>query len=238
MDDLGLPQFVRAERRFVPGVGVEWGCAGGVSAARFSRLDVTGNFSAGVGAGDVLAWLGAQQPGRCRARVYGDGGTVEWGGGSRYMYFKAYDKAAELLRRGAVADVVEYCRAVGLVRFELSLKAVWCSKRRAVWGSVTDEELEGVLMDRVNSVVGQGVEVRHVLDVPMPYLGTLLLWEQGVDVASRLSRATFYRHRRYLRGLGIDIAVAKSSVSRMWPVRVVRLERLEPPEWYLEREAA
>jgi hypothetical protein len=154
------------------------------------------------------------------------------------MYFKAYDKAAELLRRGCAAEVVEYCRAVGLVRFELSLKAVWCSKRRAVWGSVTDEELEGVLMDRVAAVIGEGVEVRDVLHVPMPYLGTLLLWEQGADVASRMSRATFYRHRAYLRRFGVDIAVPRSSVARVWPVRVVRLERLEPPAWYLEREAA
>jgi hypothetical protein len=238
MDELGLPQFVRAERRLVPGVGFEWVCPDGLTPARFSRLDVTGNFAAGHAAADVLAWLGSQQPGRCRARVYGDGGTVEWGAGSRYTYFKAYDKGAEILRHGGPSELVEYCRDVGLVRFELSLKGVWCSRYRAVWGSVTDEELEKLLMDKVSAVVGEGVEVRDMLQIPMPYLGTLLLWEQGVDVVSRMSRTTFYRHRAFLRRFGVDIAVPRSSVTRVWPVKVLRLERVEPPAWYLEREAA
>ena len=106
-----------------------------------TRVDVTRNFSVGSkeNAYHFMRYLQGQQASRLKTGTYGDGETVDWGRGSRRLYFKAYLKGPELRRhitRPASGDgfvksapdpyvlqLADWCDSVGLVRVEMTFKA-------------------------------------------------------------------------------------------------------------------
>jgi II/X family phage/plasmid replication protein len=111
---------------------------------RITRVDLCENFACGD-VGLALRFLSGYVHHGTRGKLYGNGSTVDWGGGSR-VYIKAYDKAADIdskraglektLKREQNEDaraalqgqiaylgrLAEWCRQVGLIRTEVSYK--------------------------------------------------------------------------------------------------------------------
>jgi len=231
----GLPPFTsgtkreqlsRGEMRYV------W------SGARVSRIDLTANFEAGSAeaAHVYMQWLGSQHVGRHEGRVLGQGETVAWGGGKR-QYWKAYVKHLELERHGCEDQrLIEHCAARGMVRFEGTLRsnaltdlgAAYLGDYESGWAM---GELIRVFNEHANVTTRAERGTDDLDELPKHLRSTARDYLAGMDLAASMSRASFYRHRRELLALGIDIAVR--NVRPFQPrVRVIELTRAQVPSWY------
>jgi len=77
-----------------------------------------------------------------------------------------------------------------------------------------------------------------VLELPNWLRGTYMLWKQGHDLRSSLSKATFYRHRAELLSLGIDINIRcdRRDDSNVVPmIRVLEAVPAAIPQFFFDR---
>jgi hypothetical protein len=219
--------------------------------AMVTRIDVTQNFSVGSkeDAYHFMRWLAGQQASRLKTGTHGEGETVHFGQGSRRVYAKAYLKGPELRRHGKRASLdfacetdggVEYleqladwCDRVGLVRFEATLKSTKLHDMGCHYLGGFDMALvEREFLQYQSVLTRASAEIDELADLPKSLLSTYRMWQAGDDIVSKMSRRTFYRHRRDLLPYGVDIAV-KSNVAQMVPrTRVVRLGPVAIPDFY------
>jgi II/X family phage/plasmid replication protein len=236
----GLPAFTAGEmRQRLNGRGVfvtTW------SGARVSRIDLTANYEAGSAdnAHLVMQYLATQHNGRKSGRVLGSGETVDWhtGKGKRArQYWKAYIKFLEMQAHSGVDPrVVEHCKAVGIVRFEGTVRSKSLTDMGAAYlGDFESGWAMGQLIQLFNeraAVMSRAERSTDDLDeLPRHLRATARDYLAGMDMRDQMSLATFYRHRNALLTYGIDIAVR--NVTPFKPrVRVVELARAEVPSWY------
>ena len=215
------------------------------SGARVSRIDLTANYEAGSAdnAHAYLQWLGSQHVGRHEGRVLGQGETVAWGGqakggkrGTR-QYWKAYIKHLEMVRHGCQdSQVIEHCTARGVVRFEGTLRSNALTDMGAAYlGDYESGWAMGQLIRAFkehSEVVSRAEKCTDDLDdLPKHLRGTARDYLAGMDLQTRMSRASFYRHRNALLPYGVDIAVR--NVRPFQPrIRVIELRPAEVPIWY------
>lgn len=208
--------------------------------ARFKRLDVTTNLETGsVPALESILrrlragrhWSGAEP---CVDR-----GSLYFGRGSRHLEVLLYDKGRELRetrkRPGFVDLLAEHCEAVGVLRLELRLRRGLKSRNLRDWSGVTHDLLVAELQREVDFMTEQA-EVSAIEDVPSPFAGTLALYLMGVDVKAKLSRNTWFAHRKRLLAYGYDIAIPSNVVQMRVPVRTVYIKQAAPPDWYRTAE--
>ena len=234
----GLPPFSagsRVELAKKRGKDVEYAWTG----ARVSRIDLTANYCAGSAddAHAFMQWLGSQHAHRQEGQRLGQGETVAFGAGSRRSYWKAYLKALELKRHeGADPEVIAWCDAVGLVRFEGTLRSNLLTEVGAAYlGDYERGHAMGQLIrifEERSSVLGRATAASDDMDaLPRHLRATARDYMAGMDLTAAMSRASFYRHRSALLPYGIDIAVR--NVRPFTPrVRVIELAQAVPPSWY------
>lgn len=244
----GLPPFSDGER-FITNFKGEprtiW------TGARVTRVDITANFSTGSkeNASAYMRHLQSQQASRLKTGTYGDGETVDFGRGSRRLYIKAYTKGPELRRhikrletdtyqKGEknpfIYALADWCDAVGLVRVEFTFKSTKLHDMGCSYlGGFDMKLLENEFKERFEVFTrGESAEVEDISSLPKHLLSTYRMWAAGDDLASKMSRATFYKHRKSLLPFGVDIAI-KSNVLAFKPkVRVIQLGPVSIPEWY------
>lgn len=204
--------------------------------ARITRIDLTANYAAGsiADARAYMEWLGTQQhSARVKVDTYADGETVDWGKGSRRVYAKCYLKSTEMQRRGAPAHLVEYCEEVGTIRFEVTVKSTQLIAMGCQYlGSLDMQQLVLLFEDR-RSVMGRAEHTTDDLsELPNQYRRTARDYLAGDDLAGRMSRMTFYRHRKALLAYGLDISVKRNVINFQPKVRVIELRALSAPSWY------
>lgn len=238
---LGLPPFSPGSR-YVTNVKGEprtvW------TGARVTRLDITQNFATGSkeNAYHFMNWLNGQQASRLKTGTYGEGETVDFGRGSRNVYSKAYLKGPELRRHAAKAyafdqsyleQLAEWCDSVGLVRWETTYKSTLLHTFRCNYlGGLDMRQIELDFTERQSVLTRGSAEVEDLAALAKPLLSTLRMWQSGDDLTVKLSRATFYRHRRELLPYGVDIAI-KSNITKFVPrTRVIQLGPVARPDWY------
>lgn len=223
--------------------------------ARLSRVDVAVNLA--VGAGNepaAMRWLGQQTRRGKSARRYADGSTVEWPA-SRRVYVKYYVKAKELDRHHGRVDgevrewrsaVAAFCRAVGLVRCEVTLRGQALAERG--WhrfDAWTGETMAEVI--RLYGVHGRVVPVDRRVDGLADRLVSLghgeraacrlelhaRAWAQGGALRELLPRSSYYRVRSALLAVGIDVGgVAEATPAPI--AEQVGWSAVECPSWYQE----
>lgn len=203
--------------------------------ARITRLDLTQNFATGdvESARQYLRWLATQQQGRrIQVGTY-DSETVDWGRGSRRFYAKAYLKSAELLRHGGSPEVARYCESQGVVRFELTIKATQLQTMGCHFlGGLHMGRLIHLFEERRSVMARASLDVDDLDRLPRHFRATARDYLAGDDVQGRMSKVTFWRHRRALLPFGIDIAVKSGVVPFQPRVRVIELGPLAVPDWY------
>lgn len=238
MKALGLPPFSEGDR-FISNWRAQprsfW------TGAVVTRVDMTQNFVTGSrdDAYAFMRWLAGQQASRVKTGVHGEGETVDFGRGSRRVYSKAYLKASELRRHASkggneyLEHLANWCDSVGLVRFETTYKATWLhSKRMNFLGAFDMKQLEIDFIERQDVLTRASVEVEDLGQLQKHLLATYRMWQAGDDIASKLSRAAFYRHRRELLRYGVDIAIKSNVVPLPTRTRVIKLGPVTPPDWY------
>lgn len=253
---LGLPPFTEGDKYLTNFKGEPRSCWTG---AIVTRIDMTCNYAVGSKE-DAYAYmrhLQGQQASRLKTGTYGDGETVDFGRGSRRIYVKAYLKGPELRRHagriqdakgindGTVKDyekgitnpyvlqLADWCDAVGLVRVEMTFKATKLHDMGCHYlGGFDMKQLEIEFENRSDVLTRGSAEADDFTLLPKAVLSTYRMWQAGDDITSKLSRATFYRHRRELLVMGVDIAI-KSNVVQMKPrTRVIKLGPVSMPDWY------
>ena len=230
-----LPPFESGEKFRYADAGLVW------TGARCSRIDITVNYAAGsVGdAQRVLHALSQHHVGRQRGTVSPDEATVMYGYGSKYVSGKVYLKHVELEKHrrkksGAHVDaeVVEFCRTVGMLREEFTLKSRFLTQTGLCWlGELDPAQLHAVYRSRSQFKRFREMEIKDTSALSAGARGTLARYEQGEPHG--LKRATFYRHRaEILKVCGIDISVPRNVEKIAPPVRVVSVQPMVAPEWY------
>ena len=253
--DLGLPPFTEGDR-FITNFQGEprsvW------TGARVTRVDITQNFATGSkeNAYHFMRFLSGQQAGRIKTQTIGDGETVDFGRGSRNMYFKVYSKGPELRRRISTAKplrdididqsirkhppsndyllkLADWCDHVGLVRAELTVKSTKLHRLGCNYlGGYDMKLIESEFKKSCEVFNRASAEVDEISDLPKQLLATYRMWQAGDAVSEKLSRATFYRHRKELLPYGCDIAIKSNVVPLKTKTRVIRLGPVSPPDWY------
>lgn len=232
----GLPAFTEGERYIT---NVKGHPRSAWTGAMVTRVDMTQNFATGSkeDAYHFMRWLSGQQASRLKTGTHGDGETVDFGRGSRRIYSKAYLKGAEI-RRHAGADsyllrLADWCDAQGLMRFETTYKSTKLHDMCCHYlGGFDMKQLEIDFEERKAVLTRASAEVEELADLPKHLLSTYRMWQAGDDITARLSRNTFYTHRRALLPYGVDIAVKSNVVQMKTKTRVIRLGPVSPPEWY------
>lgn len=230
-----LPPFTAGEQARYADSGVVW------TGARVSRIDVTMNYAcfSEADAQRVIFALGQHRAGRQQGTVSPDAGTVMYGYGSKYVSQKVYIKHNELLRHrrtkhGAHVDseVIEWCRDLGVIREELTLKSRFLTQTGLCWlGEITGDHLQQVYHERSQFRRFREMEIKDTSHLSPGARGTLARHEQGEPHG--LKKATFYRHRaEILKATGVDISVPRNVEKIVLPVKVIEIQALVAPEWY------
>lgn len=244
----GLPPFSEGNKFITNFKGEPRSCWTG---AIVTRVDITTNFSTGSkeNASAYMRHLQNQQASRLKTGTYGDAETVDFGRGSRRLYIKAYTKGPELRRhikriemdsfqKGPlnpfVVHLADWCDSVGLVRVEFTFKATKLHDMGCHYlGGFDMKLLENEFKERFEVFTrGESAHVDDMTSLPKHLLSTYRMWMAGDDLDSKMSRATFYKHRKALLSFGVDIAI-KSNVIQFKPkVRVIKLGPVSIPDWY------
>lgn len=181
--------------------------------------------------------------------TYPNGATVDWNRGSRFTYFKYYLKFVELARGRKykseyLRDIIEWCKSVGLVRHELSLKSQYLRKSNLfdlrLWGEAMCETVldaysphkrlgfsTGISNIR-DELIAEGVPARRAAKAQREvyaYFG-------GENLKACMSSSAFYRLRSDLLLVGIDICAPLNVSALSVRVRPIDLVSVSAPEFY------
>lgn len=218
------------------------------------RVDVAQSYALDS-RGQVLAWLrSAEQTAHLSHRGRGQlvkGTTLYFGQHSRRWSIKAYSKGEEIAAKGhwqtqsAILNLPSAAAwADPILRFELTLRHMELKRLSlnvlANWLPI--EEVPAVvplrlLLDRLGDMTMTTTASlsADVLATLRPSLRTAVQsWEAGNDLRLILSRPTFYRYRKELLPLGIDIAtlLPKAGQSNIVPLhRVLDPQPVGVPDW-------
>lgn len=245
---LGLPPFTEGERYITNFKGEPRTCWTG---AIVTRVDVTRNFSVGSkeNAYHFMRYLQGQQASRLKTGTYGEGETVDWGRGSRRLYLKAYLKGPELRRHISksvpgdgfvkpppdpyVLQLADWCDSVGLVRVEMTFKATKLHDMACHYlGGFDMKQLEIEFEERCEVLTRASADVDELTNLPKALLSTYRMWQAGDDLVQKMSKRTFYRHRRELLPFGVDIAIKSNVITFQPKTRVIQLGPVSMPDFY------
>jgi len=211
--------------------------------ARVSRIDVTVNYGSGSAhaLAALLRALSGHHVGRQKGQLRPDGMTVEYGRGSRYVYGKFYSKAAEFIahqgrKSGAhvAQDVIDYATELGIGREEFTLKGNFLLQNGLSYlGAITHSGLVDIYCHRSQLRRLQQVCYDDFSELPRRLRATYAAWRDGEPI--KVSRATFYKHRRDLLKYGVDISIPSNV--RTMPIRIHKVDvaALEAPSWYRQK---
>ena len=233
--------------------------------AVITRVDDATNFMTGSVKNGlvIIEYLASQRHQGRTGHVYPNGCTVDWQGrssngkGSRYVYFKYYAKWVEA---GCSKEdpnyylmLMEWCKEVGLIRFEISLKSMLLKKYGLdsinAWNDENIDKIRSEIREKYmmhNKAKFNVTEFSKVSEELMAIgeTGAIAAKAQGLvdswtsgnmyyldnDVMSKTTR---YRYRNLIKQVcDIDI-LQRLNVSRL-PVKVRTIELCEatPPDWY------
>lgn len=156
------------------------------------------------------------------------------------MMLKAYRKGAEMKKRGGDPELIQYAEDKGIVRVEVELKKRELSELGlSHLGAISDDKLRAIFNEYVEPFrrVDSSEEPDILSSIPARSRAYAAAWLAGQDVRILCSQATLYRHARVLREYGLDILEARNIERFPVKVRVIDLEPLRAPDWYLERMA-
>lgn len=251
LSTLGLPPFTPGQRMEAVRKNCDDNAQWIWTGARLTRLDLTENFQAGSkeNAYAFMRFLASQQASLLKTGTYGEGETVDFGRGSKFVYSKAYLKGPELLRHARklkdpenasqrsydpyLEPLAAWCSSVGLVRFETTYKSRFLTQHGLNFlGGFDMPTLLKDFENRKSVFTRANCDVDELTDLDAKTLAVYRMWQAGDDLTSKFKKTAFYKHRSRLLPYGVDIA-RKSNVVAFQPrTRVITLGPVSPPSFY------
>lgn len=238
LHSFNLPPFTKGEQVFWAGdTHVSW------TGAYNTRIDITRNYClfSREHLALFMSWLASHQKGRLKVGVSPDGGTIDWGQGSKYVYEKFYDKLRQMEHKKygfkhCDPDVWELVRDNGIGRHELTLKTRFLSQKGFRFlGQTTMGKLIQLYRERSELILTDKVPFDSFNDIPQPYRATAKDWRDGVSLADALHIRKYQRHRRELLKYGIDIATKCNVSALRTEIKQIQCMPLRAPDWYVQR---
>lgn len=230
-----LPPFTPGQMQRYADTGVYW------DGARVSRIDLTMNYAcfSEANAQRVILALGQHKIGRQQGTVAPDSATVMYGYGSTYVSQKVYIKAQQMKRHLTTKhgehvdlDVLEWCRDLGVIREEMTLKSRLLTQSGLCWlGEITGAHLQQVYAKRSQFRRFRQMDIKDTSALSAAARGVLARYEQGEPHGLKKSRYYEVRNEILLH-IGVDIAVPRNVERIALPVKVIEIQPLVAPEWY------
>lgn len=132
-----------------------------------------------------------------------------------------------------IHDLAAWCSSIGLVRFETTYKSTFLIDNfHNYLGGLDMRHLESDFAKRQEVFTRSNVETDELTNLDKTTLGVYRMWQSGDDIATKLKKSQFYKHRSTLLPYGVDIAV-KSNVLNFTPrVKVITLTPAAMPPFY------
>lgn len=262
LSGLGLPHFSPAEGWFYRQTKEGEAPKKFSKGAKITQIDFTRNWSVGKGREfSFIRGASSMKLGRRVGRLFENGATVSWGGGS-WKYDKLYIKSFDLIKhqkkrtlhlspqeKAYYQSLIDYCNNFGCIREEQSLKQKYLERNNlSSYGLVREEDFKPHLNEIEDMF--RRLEVNH-----MNYetIAEQLI-EKGVCASAHSANSTeavalkwlhgapidktkrqYYEHRKRLLQIGIDIAIPHD-VTRLPPQirssEKIELKELPVPPWY------
>ncbi len=235
---LELPPFTPGHSQLLQGThGLQF------TGATVTRLDLTKNYITGsqTNACSFLDHLTQKSVSRMKTGVFPDGGTVDFGRGSKFIYHKVYNKFLQVnsskQKSKPTLDVMEWIRVNGVIRHEVTLKSRFLTQNNLRFlGAITMDRLNNVYELRACVITEEKIQVESYNELPSPFAATAFAWREGMDMR-KLSRATYYRHRKALLRYGIDISMPCNVRALPIRVREITIQAATAPDWYWIKSA-
>ena len=250
----GLPEFLTDDRTLRSAHQLQKSDAIAEHGCRIKRIDLCDCYEVGNiedARASIRALSSVSHAGK-PGFVYPDGGTVSWGQGSRYTYFKYYIKGLEMSKNLDQKD--PYCKALtewattrGIVRHEVSLKAMYLSRNGLDQpGRWTVEIAAGVMSTyRTHDRAGLGASSYENIASELIAKGVPASRAQRAQLAAysflaghqfiighNITRSSYYRLQADLRKVGINIGAPLNVAALRHTVRVVEWRSAVPPSFY------
>ncbi len=179
--------------------------------------------------------------------------------GSGYLYSKLYGKAHEMELHKTKYEITEeeqdylnklhkYVKDAGCIREEHSLKSRYLKRHNAYIYGIVDEKRLCILFEKVREMMTKSeatvTNYQNVMNdlltqgiVESPTTAARLqdivyAWQSGENLRARSSKAVFYKNRRLLLNLGIDIKLSFDITRMNTKIKIIELRDLHPPSFY------
>lgn len=220
--------------------------------ARIWSIHLTQNYVTGSpeNAKRVIDWLNTQSVARVKKSRLGLS-TIVWGS-IRYCQTEVYIKADEMVAhcktpeaKAAMreSEAYKYALNAGIIRLEVKCAKDFLKHRNLTylgnWSMEKVTELfkeKADILDRCKLAENDDDEAL-LAALPKSTRVHAAAWLAGIDVAPLMSRATFYRHAKLLRGYGIDIAEPRNVTVLRPKMREIEISPASLPDWYSLRAA-
>ena len=216
---------------------------------RVTRIDYNRMFALPSRA-DVRAWLRAGEF-KCKSRhgrPVQDRGTLKFGKGSTHWQVTCYCKADEINASGSHRLADEFRQHPQVVQWldnKLRVELKLLSKKlKALDISQGFQLTPAVLWAQYRHFIGEldmseQIELNNqqLLDLPTKLRSTYVLWKQGHDLFGMMAKNTYYRHRRDLLALGIDINIRcdrRDDTNVVPMIRILEAAPAQIPSFFFE----
>lgn len=215
---------------------------------RITRVDVNYSYDLRCRA-DVLAWIRAAEfKSKTRhGRPSSKGGTLYWGKTSKRWSLKAYSKGEEIQRpKHGLPDELRNTLLPSWADKKLRIELVLRSKEldeiglseAHTWKTGTAKTVFEKYIVRIDMSAQMVLKDERLNDLPHNVRGTYLLWREGHDLRSTLPKATYYRHRKQLMSIGINIDLCREASPGSNVIPLIKVLEAKPsviPDWAFEQ---
>lgn len=209
--------------------------------ATIARIDYTINYITGSpkNAKDYIYACSRTNINRQNITDYGD--SVYYGIGSKLKLSKIYLKHKEIEHQTKKSKLPEstytqqirqYCETNGIVRFETQFRNYLQRYSLNFWQNATHKNLIKHHQEDLK-IMAKPSKQLDIDELPNSIVGTYLMYTQGINLQTRLSRNTFYKHRAELLKYGIDIKNNHNIKPIPIKQKVIELREITKiPDWY------
>jgi len=197
---------------------------------------------------DFLSLNSKTKAGRCQSLA----GTNYWNMASRKNRWlgKSYLKGEEINSRKKSHRLPKDLQNLGLedfsenlirIEFEIYKQEFIERANPLIYGhQFTPEVIDQLYFEywsRVKMSTQAHIASEELLSMPRAIRSSYLMWCEGINVRTHMSKPTFYRHRSELLGLGVDIAIPNDhEVSNVVPlIRIIEATPIGTPDWAYEK---